>query len=262
MQDQWQYFVKQRANNTLPHAMLFMGGEIDFVQNLAKFLLCSNVKQGALEACEKCKSCQLFNAQVHPDYFLVSPEEKSKVITVDQIRQLSHALTHTAQLNYYQIAVIAPAHAMNIAAANALLKTLEEPPGPVIIILISNKPHILPRTIYSRCQVINLSLGISPPIVVENKKLHDLLLSNSYDPVSLAKLCLDFDLELVINTLLNIVMNRIESNLENLPSNQKYFDDYDRLIEIKRLMDNNINFNAQAMLENLFLNVVGTDLLQ
>lgn len=255
----WQYFVTQRLNNTLPHAVLFTGTEtqekLKFAESLAQVVLCPS------QACGKCKSCKLFNSKNHPDYCFISPEEKSKIITIEQVRHLSNVLAHTAQLNHYQVAIINPAHAMNTAAANALLKTLEEPPGLVMMILISDKPHILPRTVYSRCQVFNLSLGVSKESPSLDNKLYRTLLSaldtarntpKNYDPINLAKYCLDFPVEEVLEGLMNIIMDFIKTS-PNLNSTQYYFNYYDRLLETKKLIDNNVNFNAQSMLEYLFI---------
>jgi len=258
MENHRQYFINQIKNNTLPHAVLFTSSAsqdpLKFAESLAGLVLCPS------QACGQCKSCELFNTGAHPDYCLVSPEEKSKIITVEQIRHLSNTLMHTAQLNHYQVAIISPAHTMNTAAANALLKTLEEPPGPVMIILISDKAHVLPRTIYSRCQVFNLSLGVSSLPSPDNK-LYTALSSaldaahynpKSYDPINLAKYCLDFSVEEVLENLMNIVMDLIKTH-PDLNSTQAHFNYYDRLLEIKKLIDNHVNFNTQSMLEYLFI---------
>lgn len=154
-QSQWQQLLKQHQQRRLPQALLFSGqyglGKKDFALVLAKLVLC---EAGGESACDICHSCQLFRAGNHPDFFTIYPEENGKTIKVDQIRDLTASLNQTAQLNGYQVAVICPAESMNAAAANALLKTLEEPPGPVILILISHRLGGLPITIVSRCQKI------------------------------------------------------------------------------------------------------------
>jgi DNA polymerase-3 subunit delta' len=154
-QSQWQHLLTQQQSRRLPQALLFSGqrglGKKDFALALAELVLCET---GSEIACGICHSCQLFRAGSHPDFFMVYPEEEGKTIKVDQIRDLTASLNQTAQLNGYQVAVICPAEAMNVAAANALLKTLEEPPGPVLIILISHHLGGLPITIVSRCQKI------------------------------------------------------------------------------------------------------------
>lgn len=152
-QSQWQQISAQYAQQRLPHALLFYGqqglGKKDFASAVASGVLCESE---TLTACGVCRHCQLFRAGSHPDFYGVFPEENSKTIKVDQIRDLMGRLTQTAQLARYQVVIIEPAEAMNAAAANALLKTLEEPPGAVVIILISHRLGGVPVTILSRCQ--------------------------------------------------------------------------------------------------------------
>lgn len=152
-QAQWQYLLERKKNNVLPHALLLFGiaglGKLTFAQAVANLLLC---EQGNETACGQCQSCRWTAAGTHPDLFLIQPETTGKMIKVDQIRDLTEALANTAQCNGYQIAIIEPAEAMNMAAANALLKTLEEPAGKVILMLVCHHLASVPATIRSRCQ--------------------------------------------------------------------------------------------------------------
>jgi DNA polymerase III delta prime subunit len=93
-------------------------------------------------------------AQTHPDFLFIEPQEKTHSINIDQISELSEKLSRTAQCGGYQVVIISPADAMPAQAANALLKTLEEPTGKVIFFLIDHQQHYLPTTIMSRCQKI------------------------------------------------------------------------------------------------------------
>src|SRR5262249_44852637 len=97
-------------------------------------------------ACGECKSCQWFQAGTHPYFFSVGLEEKSKAIKIDQLRELTHRLEKTSHRGHYQIAVIESADTMNRAAANALLKTLEEPSECVVILLVADRLKPLPAT--------------------------------------------------------------------------------------------------------------------
>lgn len=154
----WQALIARVQNNTLPHAMLFVGahkvGKERFAREFAAYLLCE--RSTSETACGQCRPCKLLQTQTHPDLFVLQPEEKSVTIKVDQIRSLSSKLCQTAQFNGYQVVLIKPADAMNIAAYNSLLKTLEEPSGKVVIILITSKLALLPATIRSRCQLMQL----------------------------------------------------------------------------------------------------------
>ena len=92
----------------------------------------------------------------HPDYFDLQPEEGSEVIKVDQVRAMIAKLDLTTSISERKVAYIRPAECMNAAAANALLKSLEEPAGDTVLILVSDNPSRLPVTIRSRCQAISV----------------------------------------------------------------------------------------------------------
>lgn len=151
---QWLRLQQQHAQQQLPHAMLFAGpasvGKRNFARALSTTLLCLSPMDGI--ACGRCKSCQLLAAGTHPDWLWIAPEEKGKAIKIDQVRAAVDFMSHTAQQGGRKIAVVEPAEAMNRNAANALLKTLEEPSGSAQLILISDAPGRLLPTIRSRCQ--------------------------------------------------------------------------------------------------------------
>jgi DNA polymerase-3 subunit delta' len=88
----------------------------------------------------------------HPDVHIIQPESAAGHIKIDQIRSLQHTVFQTPQLGTRGIVVIHPADALNLAAASALLKTLEEPPATMIFILVTTQPSLLLPTLRSRCQ--------------------------------------------------------------------------------------------------------------
>ena len=147
----------------LPQAIVLTGqqgvGKLTLALSLAEFVLCQN-KLDQKQRCGRCRSCELVSAGNHTDLIQLGLQEKSKFIRVEQIRQLSEKLNKTS-LAGYQVAVIEPACQMNTAAANALLKTLEEPTGSVLIILVAHNWTSLPATILSRCQRLHVSLDKS-----------------------------------------------------------------------------------------------------
>jgi DNA polymerase-3 subunit delta' len=106
-----------------------------------------------LDACDECPSCRKIDAGIHPDFLLVSPEGGQ--IRVEEIRAIDDSLSFTAFEGRYKIVIVDEADTMNQYAANAFLKTLEEPPESSLIILISSNPDRLPDTIRSRCSRIN-----------------------------------------------------------------------------------------------------------
>ena len=161
---QWNRLISQANNNSLPHAFLFSGqqgiGKTQFAENLAAFLLCEDSASSAKPtiACGRCKQCKLFQAETHPDFKLIQPEDGSSSIKVDQIRSLVEFFGHSSQQGGRKVTILAPAESLNINAANALLKTLEEPSLNSVIILISHQAGMLLPTIRSRCQVVDFAL--------------------------------------------------------------------------------------------------------
>lgn len=139
----------------LPHALLIYGveglGKRAFATWLAKALLCERAA-GQLRACGACTSCNLFAAGTHPDLLVVEPEEDKQQISIEQIRAASERLTITSHRRGYRLAIIDPAQQLTSSAANALLKTLEEPGSNTLLVLVTSKlSNVLP-TLRSRCQ--------------------------------------------------------------------------------------------------------------
>jgi len=155
--ERWQRWLE---HDRLPHAIMLTGpaglGKRRLAQALAAQALCRAPDDG--RACGRCRSCALLAAGTHPDSVFIGPEEGSAQIRVDQIRTLIHALTLTPRFGSRRVALIAPADAMNENAANALLKTLEEPGPAVLLLLVTARPQRLPATVRSRCQVLPVPL--------------------------------------------------------------------------------------------------------
>ncbi|MBA2435482.1 MAG: AAA family ATPase [Verrucomicrobiota bacterium] len=110
-----------------------------------------------------------------PDVHLASPESKSRRIVIEQIRSLEHALQMRASDGRRKVAVISEADRMMTQAANAFLKTLEEPPNNSLLLLLSSIPEVLPATILSRCIEIPLASPADVPLSNEQNQLLDLL---------------------------------------------------------------------------------------
>jgi DNA polymerase III subunit delta' len=163
--EHWARLQARRQRDALPHALLLCGsrglGKRDFLRRFVRGLLCQHPSHG--EACGTCRSCLLLDAGTHPDYVALSyglrkdGVQRSEIV-VDQIRELSARLATASQFGGWQIASIDPADAMNAAAANALLKTLEEPASQTMLILLADEPWRMPATIRSRCQRIDFQL--------------------------------------------------------------------------------------------------------
>jgi DNA polymerase III subunit delta' len=93
----------------------------------------------------------------HPDWISVHPIDESRQIRIEQVRELAQELALTSHQGGYKVGVISPADVLNRFAANALLKTLEEPSGRTVLILVVTQPSRLPATILSRCQRIRIA---------------------------------------------------------------------------------------------------------
>ncbi len=151
---QWQRLQTTIAQQRLPHALLLEGppgiGLTHFSTAFAAGLLCEQPRQGY--ACGKCRSCLLLDAGSHPDFQRIQPAKDKTQISVELVRELIAFLQLKSQYGRYKVAVIEPADLMNASSANALLKTLEEPPPTSLMLLNTHTPGRLPITIRSRCQ--------------------------------------------------------------------------------------------------------------
>lgn len=162
----WERLDALASASRLPHALLLAGpagiGKKRLGQAFAARLLCQAPTHTG--ACGHCKSCTLLSAGSHPDLMLLEPEtdakteKTAKFIKVDQVRELVDFTAKSAQLGGYRVVIIEPAHLLNVQAANALLKTLEEPGRQTVIMLLSSQASSLPATIRSRCQQVVLGL--------------------------------------------------------------------------------------------------------
>ena len=142
-----------------PHAYLITGpqrvGRRTLAIRLAQALNCVQATEPG-EICSACRSCGQLELMQHPDLEVVQAEQHGGTLKVDQIREMQHKLSLTPYEAEYRIALLLRFEEAHNSAANALLKTLEEPPKHVILILTADSTESLPATIVSRCQVINL----------------------------------------------------------------------------------------------------------
>jgi DNA polymerase III subunit delta' len=146
------------ASRRLAHAYLFLGDSLDeleiLARNLVKTINCARFPDGFpadADACDACVSCRKIEQSNHPDVQWVRPESKTRIISVDQIRELLQTVYLKPTDARFKATVIVAADRLNVQAANAFLKTLEEPPAGTVFILLSTEPQRLLETILSRC---------------------------------------------------------------------------------------------------------------
>lgn len=148
-------YWKQRIG----HAFLLMGeessGKSEFVETLEQFLLChSPMIEGP---CGQCRACHLFKEKIHPDYCALGQDEET--VSIDNVRELHSFLQKTAHQKGNKVITLYQADALSIFAANALLKSLEEPsPQTIFLLMAKSAQNVLP-TIRSRC----MSIQFVPP---------------------------------------------------------------------------------------------------
>ena len=160
----WSFFARCLEVDRLAHALLIEGpagcGKTALANAMVAKLLCTENK---LYACGSCRSCELLAGGAHPEYFKATFEINPKtgklrtVITVEQVRRMIVALQLTNSISSHKVAHIFPADDMHWSAANAILKSLEEPTGDTVLILVTDSPGKLPITIRSRCQAISVN---------------------------------------------------------------------------------------------------------
>ncbi|EPC4024495.1 DNA polymerase III subunit delta' [Aeromonas salmonicida] len=147
----WHALSQTAEAGRLGHAWLLLGdpglGKEQLAERLARLHLCQHPDRG--EPCGQCHSCQLFDKGHHPDLGTVTVD--SKTIGVEAIREICARLQNSAQLGRGKVVIIPDAERMTESAANALLKTLEEPAGDSLLLLIASQVSRLLPTILSRC---------------------------------------------------------------------------------------------------------------
>ncbi len=159
-----QLLQRSLARGRLGHAYLFAGNQLEELESLArtlaKILNCQKpTKTGgaATDCCDACPSCRKIDNETHADMHWARPESKSRVVTIDQMRELMREIQLKPAEAEYKVAVIVAADRLNVQAANAFLKTLEEPPAKSVLILLSTEPQRILETILSRCLRLNFS---------------------------------------------------------------------------------------------------------
>ena len=219
-------FVERLQGERLAHALLLSGPvECGKAELAMAFLVSALCLEGTYPACGACRSCQLMSSGAHPDGHVLTFEENPnkagelrKELVIDQVRRLTASLFLTNTISRRKGALIHPVEAMNQNTANALLKTLEEPPGDTLLILVSHDPARLPATIRSRCQNLHVrtpepetALGwIESKTGVDSERAAQALVAAAGSPLRAARMLQDGGAEqyLQINQTLDALLDR------------------------------------------------------
>tara|TARA_B100001093_G_scaffold353214_1_gene337693 strand:- start:156 stop:1115 length:960 start_codon:yes stop_codon:yes gene_type:complete len=289
----WERLVSEYGQNRLPHALLLSGaahiGKKHFAFAVAHRLLCHC--ESTLYACGTCKGCLLNEAQTHPDLAILEPNDAGKkVIGIGEVRELINVLSKTSQQGGWKVAVIAPVENLTISGANALLKTLEEPPGKILMLLVSHELGRVPATIRSRCQrymfplpnasevlpwlaqngvaldkaakVLNVARG--RPLLAADYLQESLLdrvaqfdqwvddvASGQLSPVSAAQKCHNADALEQIDWFVQYIHRMVCLNVETCCSPENFIF-YDKLHKARGWIVSGANANKQLIWEELF----------
>lgn len=149
----------QVGNGTLRHAYLLIGvqgvGRRTLAIRFAQAVNCTSPPEPG-GFCNTCRDCRQIRAMAHPDLSLLAPQEGHREILIDQVRELQHTLSLAPYASRYRVALLPDFHRATHQAANALLKTIEEPADRVILLLTAPSQESLLPTIVSRCETIRL----------------------------------------------------------------------------------------------------------
>lgn len=284
----WQTIISY--DERLPHALMLSGkrglGKEAFAHFLASHLLClAPTRHGA---CTRCRSCHLVAAATHPDKYVLTPQAGNQLV-IGQIHSVRQFLQRTAHFDCgRKVAIILQAAAMNLSAANALLKILEEPPANKFILLVSHIPNLMLPTIRSRCNDIFFNspsqdqvkrwladknakrdyddllyeLSEGAPLRIEELLSGDkaqfwvgfyqgleALIAKEEDPLNFAHDWRAMD----ILDAIDIMLYYLEKNIRNLAgeqvNQQNGYRLYDVLMERRRLLHSQFNLNEALLLE-------------
>ncbi|MBL7156143.1 MAG: DNA polymerase III subunit [Candidatus Pacebacteria bacterium] len=238
---QIEFLKNSILSSRLSHAYLFSGpskiGKKTIAIEFAKLINCKNPKTEK-EICNLCISCKSFLNNTHPDFDIIALNDEKKEIQISQIRDLVQKLSMKSFFGCYKIIIIDQAHLMNTQSQNCLLKTLEEPKGKTVLILITEHSEALLKTIYSRVQEIKF-------FPFSKKQIKDFLLKQNISEQEIkriAGLCLGRPGKAL--ELLNTVENKKDNAQEilkvlnaDLENRFKYAESWSKIDSVKILND-------------------------
>lgn len=224
----------------------------EYAKEFAKMILCLEPEEGS---CGKCKSCIMFEDDNAPDYFEINKEQTDS-IKIDEIREMQEKIIEKPIISKKKVYVINNAEKMTVEAQNCLLKTLEEPPEFITIILVSNNENTILATIKSRCTKIAFTEETQKAITEENKERFEVL-EKVFGNV---EKYLSIDLLNKIDVLYKDKENIFESLdyintvlIERAKKDTKYLNYIDYVEETKNKLKSNSNYDMS--IDNLILKI-------
>ncbi|OIO06491.1 hypothetical protein CO115_01755 [Candidatus Falkowbacteria bacterium CG_4_9_14_3_um_filter_36_9] len=233
-----EFLSRSINNNKLAGTYIFAGpdnlGKTTTASYFSQILLCQAREKNIKNIpCNECSSCKIFLADslkedaeesgsIHSDYCILKKKPEEKNISIDDARDFIHRLNLSSFLNSYKIGVIKRAHQLSLEAANALLKTLEEPKKNVIIILITSEIDAIPATLVSRSQILKFK-----PVPAD--VIYDYLINIHKAPRSAAK------------NFSRSAMGRPALAVKLLEDKEFYNNYYDRAISFFKILPADIN---------------------
>jgi hypothetical protein len=239
-------------------AVLWVGdGEADDTK--LRSLALEYAKYLLSEGCER--SGPLFEANNHPDFKIIEPEIDKRTIKIDWIRELIDWSLSKPQIAPIKVALLNPADAMNPQAANALLKTLEEPPTDTLFLLVTHRLSAIALTIRSRCHIIRHRAKAEDYKIIQDpirtQVLNDLqaLKKDLAEPVTIAAQWLKKDLQQVLYWLMIILFEFTNNSAqdEQLVKSRRWWRFMDEVFEARRAVENKTQVNTQLMIESLLI---------
>ena len=224
----------------------------EFAKRFAKMILCFK-KEG--ESCNKCTSCLMFDDDNHPDYYEIN-KEASESIKIDEIRELQDRIIEKPIISEKKIYVINNAEKMTVEAQNCLLKTLEEPPEFITIILVSNNENTILTTIKSRCTKVAFTEENTKELTEEEKKRYEELEKIFGNVEKYLSIDLLNNLDVLYKDKENIFDNLDFINqilIKKAIHNQKYLNYIDYVEETKNKLKSNSNHDM--CIDNLILKI-------
>lgn len=254
----------------LPHGIIWADAATDELAAFVKLLLCHERTVNSNTACGHCKSCLLIESDGgHPDLQWLKPEGKLNLIKIDQVREVIELLSKSAQQGGYKVVVFEGAEGLNLAAQNALLKSLEEPSGNSFLVLQTAYSHLLLPTIKSRCQIISNKQEL---MVTTPQTVFDFIdaVSLDFNPISVAVKFKDASLEILFNGWYEFLFEALKQkqgltidsawhswrvNIEGAAakSSERLYEFINELIQLKAMLNKKIAINQQALLERALI---------